>query len=261
MKSKLFSRFYLFCVFIFLYFPIFVLILFSFNESRNQYTFTGFTLKWYQEIPQNSSLMDAIYNTIVIALLSTIIAVCIGFISCVGIIFLKRKYRNFFMSINNIPLINPDIVTGVGLMMLFIILKINLGFNSMLIAHIVFSIPFVVLTLMPKLNEVGIDLINAGLDLGLKPYQIIPKIILPSTIQTTIAGALIAFTMSIDDFVISYLVTGNGVNNLSIWIFSQTKKGVNPTANAISTIMFIVVITLLMIYYWRQSKQEGEIIR
>ncbi len=260
MKSKLFNRIFLFLIFIFLYFPIATLIVFSFNESRNQYKFAGFTLKWYKAIPDDLVLMEALKNTVMIAILSTVIAVIIGFLSSVGILFLKRKYRRLYMTINNIPLINPDIVTGVGLMMMFVWLKISLGFNTILISHIAFSIPFVVLTVLPKLNDIGQDLINAGLDLGLKPYQIIPKIILPASIQSVITGALIAFTMSIDDFVISYFVTGNGVNNLSIWIFTKTKKGINPTANAVSTIMFIVVITLLVIYYLRQTKQKGDLI-
>ncbi len=256
MKNKLFRNIYLLIIFLFLYFPIFVLIFYSFNSSRNQYVFSGFTLDWYRAIPQNTQLLDAIYNTFTIALLSTVISVVIGFVSCIGIMFLNRKVKTILMSINNIPLINPDIVTGVGLMMLFIFIKINLGFNSILIAHITFSIPYVILAILPELNNMGIDLINAGMDLGLKPRQIIPKIILPLSLPGIITGALIAFTMSIDDFVISYFVTGNGVNNLSIWIFSQTKKGVNPTANAVSAIMFIIIISLLMIYYTRQTKTK-----
>ncbi len=230
--------------------------LYSFNESRNQYVFTGFTLDWYTGILDNRLLMDAIKTTLNIAVLSTIISVVIGFISSIGIMFINRKLKNVLVGINNIPLINPDIVTGVGLMLLFIFIRINLGFSSILIAHIAFSIPYVVLTVLPKLNNIGIDLINAGMDLGLKPRQIIPKIILPAVMPNVITGALIAFTMSIDDFVISYFVTGNGVNNLSIWIFSQTKKGINPTANAVSSIMFVIIIVLLMIYYTRQNKRE-----
>lgn len=256
MKNKIFRNAFLILVFLFLYLPIFTLMLYSFNESRNQYIFTGFTLKWYIEILNNNMLIDAIKTTLNIAVISTIISVIIGFISSIGIMFISKKIRTSLITINNIPLINPDIVTGVGLMLLFIFMRLKLGFNSMLIAHIAFSIPYVILAILPKLNSIGTDLINAGMDLGLRPRQIIPKIILPAVLPNIITGALIAFTMSIDDFVISYFVTGDGVNNLSIWIFSQTKKGVNPTANAVSSIMFIIIITLLMIYYTRQMKKE-----
>lgn len=233
--------------------------LYSFNESRNQYLFTGFTLDWYKGIFSNTMLIEAIQTTMYIAIISTVVSVILGFISSIGIMFLNKKIKNILVSVNNIPLINPDIVTAVGLMLLFIFLRINLGFNSMLIAHIAFSIPYVVLAILPKLNSVGTDLINAGMDLGLKPRQIIPKIILPITLPNIITGALIAFTMSIDDFVISYFVTGDGVSNLSIWIFTQTKKGINPTANAVSSIMFIIIISLLMVYYTRQMKREETI--
>ncbi|MFV0425307.1 MAG: ABC transporter permease [Bacilli bacterium] len=256
MKNKIFRNAFLILVFLFLYLPIFTLMLYSFNESRNQYIFTGFTLKWYIEILNNNMLIDAIKTTLNIAVISTLISVIIGFISSIGIMFISKKIRTSLITINNIPLINPDIVTGVGLMLLFIFMRLKLGFNSMLIAHIAFSIPYVILAILPKLNSIGTDLINAGMDLGLRPRQIIPKIILPAVLPNIITGALIAFTMSIDDFVISYFVTGDGVNNLSIWIFSQTKKGVNPTANAVSSIMFIIIITLLMIYYTRQMKKE-----
>ncbi len=256
MKSKIFRNFYLLLVFLFLYLPIFVLMLYSFNESRNQYVFTGFTFDWYLGILDNTLLVEAIKTTLSIAIISTVVSVIIGFISSVGIMFINRKIKTALVGINNIPLINPDIVTGVGLMLFFIFIKLKLGFNSMLLAHISFSIPYVILSILPKLNSIGTDLINAGMDLGLRPRQIIPKIILPATLPNVITGALIAFTMSIDDFVISYFVTGDGVNNLSIWIFSQTKKGINPTANAVSSIMFIIIITLLMFYYTRQMKRE-----
>ncbi len=257
MKAKFLRNSFLTTIFLFLYFPIFVLVLYSFNESRNQYVFTGFTFKWYTEIVENDLLMSAIKTTVNIALLSTLISVIIGFISSIGIMFLNKKLKSMLIGVSNIPLINPDIVTGVGLMLLFIFLRMTVGFNTMLLAHITFSIPYVVLAILPKLNSIGVDLINAGMDLGLRPIKIIPKIIFPAVFPNIITGALIAFTMSIDDFVISYFVTGNGVNNLSIWIFSQTKKGINPTANAVSSIMFILIITLLMVYYKRQSKREN----
>ncbi|MFV0499772.1 MAG: ABC transporter permease [Bacilli bacterium] len=256
MKNNVFRNIYLLVIFIFMYLPIFVLMLYSFNESRNQYIFTDFSLKWYTEILSNQMLVDAIKTTFKIAILSTTISVIIGFSCGVGIMFLNNRYKKILITINQIPLINPDIVTGVGLMLLFIFIRVELGFSSMLIAHIAFSIPYVVISILPRLNSLGIDLINAGMDLGLKPRKVLSKIILPAVWPNIVTGALIAFTMSIDDFVISYFVTGNGINNLSIWIFSQTKKGINPTANAISSLMFVFIITLLMIYYARQNRKE-----
>ncbi len=250
---------YLLVIFIFLYIPIFVLILYSFNDSRNQYQFNGFTLQWYQDIFTNSLLIDAIITTVLIAIISTIISVVIGFIASVGIMFLTRPTTKFAMSLNNVPVINPDIVTGVSLAILFIILGIRFGFSSMLLAHISFSVPFVILSILPKLKEHGYEVIESALDLGLKPYQVILKVLLPMSKTSIITGALMAFTMSIDDFVISYFTTGNGVSNLSIWIYSQTKKGINPTANAVSTILFVIVITLLIVMFKMQNKNKEEV--
>ncbi len=245
-------------VFAFLYAPIFVLILYSFNASRNQYKISGFTFDWYKNILTNDDLLNAIGTTITIAIVSTIISVIIGFISSVGILYLNKKSTKVALSLNNIPVINPDIVTGVSLSILFILVGVNFGFTSMLLAHISFSVPFVILAVLPKLREIGFEVVQAAQDLGLSTLQVVYKVLLPLSKTSIITGALMAFTMSIDDFVISYFTTGNGVSNLSIWIYAQTKRGLNPTANAVSTIMFLTVVILLvlMLYFNRKNKEE-----
>lgn len=249
---------YLSLIFFFLYAPIFVLILYSFNKGRNQYTISGFTLDWYKEILNNDLLLEALQTTITVAIISTIISVIIGFISSVGILFLNKKSTKVALSLNNVPVINPDIVTGVSLSILFILVGVKFGFTSMLLAHVSFSVPFVILAVLPKLREIGYEVIESAQDLGLNTLQVVTKVLLPLSKTSIITGALMAFTMSIDDFVISYFTTGNGVSNLSIWIYSQTKRGLNPTANAVSTIMFasVVLVLVLMLYFNRKNKEE-----
>ncbi len=257
MKSKI-RLLFLSCIFIFLYSPIVVLILYSFNSSRNQYKISGFTLEWYKNIINNDELLSAIATTVTIAVLSTLISVIIGFISSVGILYLNKKSTKIALSLNNIPIINPDIVTGVSLSILFILVGVNFGFTSMLLAHVSFSVPFVILAVLPKLREIGFEVVQAAQDLGLSTLQVVYKVLLPLSKTSIITGALMAFTMSIDDFVISYFTTGNGVSNLSIWIYAQTKRGLNPTANAVSTIMFfsVVILLVLMLYFNRKNKEE-----
>ncbi len=253
MKKVLYAS-YLAMIFLFLYAPIFVLIIFSFNSSINQYYWEGFTLDWYTSIPNNLTLVSAFITTIMIAIVSTFISVIFGFFASLGIFYSRKSVQSKLLFINDIPMINPDIVTGISLMLLFIMLSIPFGNISMLIAHIMFSIPFVILAILPKLALLDKNIVDAAKDLGLTNLQIIRRVMLPLMKPGIIAGALFAFTMSIDDFVISYFTTGNGVQNLSMWIYAQTKKGVSPTANAVSAIMFIVIIILMNIYYFYENK-------
>lgn len=228
------------------YLPIFIITLLSFNETSYTFEWTNFSFKWYGEIFINDGLREAIGRSLIIAVLSTIIATITGTFIAIGINGLKKKNRVRMMILNNIPVINPDIVTGISLMLVFSLLPLSFGMSTMLLAHIFFSIPFVVLTVLPKLKELDPNLFEAALDLGCTKLEGIYKVILPSIKTSIIAGALIAFTMSIDDFVISYFTTGNGYNNFSIWLYSALKvRSVNPGAYAYNTLIVFVTIGVL----------------
>ncbi|ENZ02170.1 hypothetical protein HMPREF1092_01405 [Clostridium thermobutyricum] len=242
-----FKKFYLAIIFIFLYAPIVTLIVFSFNESKSMARWTGFTLDWYKSLFQNDTLLEALYYTVLIAIVASIIATIIGTISAIGIYYMRGKRKSLLLNVNNLPILNPDIVTGIALMSLFIFLKFNFGFNTMLIAHIVFDIPYVILCVLPKLSQLPDNTIEAAMDLGATHFYALRKVIIPQIKPGIVAGLLMAFTMSIDDFVISFFTTGPGVTNLSIEIYSMARKGINPQINALSTLMFATVLTLLLI--------------
>ncbi|MDU7442406.1 MAG: ABC transporter permease, partial [Clostridium sp.] len=235
------KRFYLFIIFLFLYTPIITLMVFSFNNSKTMGKWSGFTLKWYEQLFSNQRLMSALYYTILIALLASVIATIVGTISAIAISQMKGKLKALILNINYLPVLNPDIVTGIALMSLFIFLNFNFGFTTMLLAHITFDIPYVILSVLPKLRQLPPNLTDAALDLGAKPSYALRKVVIPQIIPGIAAGFLIAFTMSIDDFVISFFTTGPGVSNLSIEIYSMARRGISPEINALSTLMFIVV--------------------
>ncbi len=243
-------------MFIFLYAPIFVLALFSFNDSKSMSKWNGFTFKWYGELFENERIMNALYYTILIAIVASLIATVAGTIAAIGI----HKMRNggakkLLLNINYIPILNPDVVTGVSLMTLFAFISMDFGFNTMLISHIIFNIPYVILSVLPKLKQMPANIEDAAMDLGATPMYALRKVILPQIKPGIISGLLIAFTMSIDDFVISFFTAGNGVTNLSIEIYSMTRRGIRPEINALSTIMFVVVL-LLLILSNKTSKKE-----
>ena len=228
------------------YLPIFIITLLSFNKTSYTYEWTGFSLHWYKEIFVNDNLREAIFRSLTIAILSTIIATVAGTLIAIGINSLKKKNRVRMMVLNNIPVINPDIVTGISLMLVFSLLPLSFGMTTMLLAHIFFSIPFVVLTVLPKLKKLDPNLFEAALDLGCTQIEGIFKVIIPSIKTSIVAGALIAFTMSIDDFVISYFTTGDGYNNFSIWLYSALKvRSVNPGAYAYNTLIVFLTIGVL----------------
>ncbi|MBE6049189.1 MAG: ABC transporter permease [Clostridium sp.] len=248
------SKFYLIIIFIFLYAPILTLIVFSFNESKSMARWGGFSLKWYEQLFQNDSLMSALYYTIIIAIISSIISTIIGTITAIGINNMKNSVgKKLLLNINYLPVLNPDIVTGIALMSLFIFFKFNFGFVTMLLAHITFSIPYVILSVLPKLKQLPSNTTEAALDLGATPFYCLRKIIIPQIKPGIVAGFLMAFTMSIDDFVISFFTTGNGVSNLSIQIYSMARRGIKPEINALSTIIFVTVLVLLLIVNQKQS--------
>lgn len=261
-KSKLdiISKIYSTLILLFLYAPIVVLIIFSFNSSKSRGTWGGFTLKWYVEMFNDSQILKALYYTIIIAVLASIISTICGTIAAIGIHNMKKKPKALLLNINNIPVLNPDIVTGVALMILFITIGMQLGFGTVLIAHLVFDIPHVILCVLPKLRQLDDNLYEAALDLGANPVQAFFKVVLPEIMPGIISGAIMAFTLSLDDFVISFFTTGNGVTNLSIAIYSMARRGINPKINALSTLLFISVLSLLFLINKRDAKalENGE---
>lgn len=232
---------------VFFYAPILFMIIFSFNSSKSLTHFTGFSLCWYEAMLKNHSMMESLYVTIVIALLATIISTIIGTITAIGLSKSKKVLRTFISQVNDFPIMNPEIVTAIGLMLLFITFQIEKGFVTLLLAHIAFCIPYVILSIMPKIKSLDPNLADAAMDLGATPWQALVKVIVPQIMPGIVSGALIAFTMSFDDFVISYFVTGQGVKNLSIMVYTMSKR-INPSVNAISTlVVLLITITLTIV--------------
>ena len=244
-------------MFIFLYAPIAALAVFSFNGSKSMAKWDGFTLDWYIKLFENDRIMNALYYTLLIAIVASVIATIVGTITAIGIHKMNNgKFRNLILNINYLPILNPDVVTGVSLMTLFVFVKMEFGFTTMLLSHIVFNIPYVILSVLPKLKQLPANIEDAAMDLGATPMYALRKVILPQIKPGIISGLLIAFTMSIDDFVISFFTAGNGVTNLSIEIYSMTRRGISPEINALSTIMFIVVLGLLLLSNISANKQS-----
>lgn len=256
MVMKWFKRLYTFLMFSFLYAPILVLIIFSFNDSKSTAKWEGFTLDWYNTLFQNSMIMKSLYYTLIVAVLSSLLATILGTFAAFGIHYMKNWQEKIVLNVNSVPMLNPDIVTGVALMMLFVTLNIPLGFTTMLIAHVTFNVPYVVLSVLPKLKQMPNEMLEAAMDLGATPWYAFKKVIIPEIKPGIITGALIAFTLSIDDFVISFFTTGNGVNNLSIAIYSMAKRGIKPEINALSTLMFVSVLVLILLINKRTKIEE-----
>lgn len=230
-----------------LYLPIVIMIIYSFNSASSGLKFESFTLKWYKQLFENINILLAMRTTLVIAVLSSIISTLIGLFGAYCIYRSRGKKQNTLLFINNIPIINPDLITGISLLIFFIFLKIQLGFMTLLIAHIVFSIPYAVLIIYPKMNTMSQSIINASYDLGANETQTFYKIILPEIKSAIISAALICFTLSLDDFIISFFTTGNGVSNLSILVYSIVRRGVRPSMSALAALMFIIIFILLFI--------------
>ncbi|UOW68371.1 ABC transporter permease [Paraclostridium bifermentans] len=229
------------------------LAVFSFNDSKSMAHWNGFTFKWYKQLIHNDSIMNALYYTLLVAIISSIIATIVGTISAIGIHKMRGKRRKLILNINYLPVLNPDIVTAVALMSLYVFLKLEFGFTTMLLSHIMFSIPYVILSVLPKIKQLPQNIEEAAMDLGATPMYALRKVVLPQIKPGIISGFLIAFTMSIDDFIISFFTTGNGVSNLSIEIYGMARRGIKPEINALSTIMFTVVLILLLISNKKQS--------
>ena len=243
--NKTFNKIVLALVIIFFYLPILYMIIFSFNEGKSLTAFTGFSLRWYKHMLESRDMMEALYTTFGVALIATIVSTIVGTISAIGLSKSKKIIRDVMDQVNNFPLMNPEIVTAIGFMLLFITFNVEKGYVTMLLAHIAFCIPYVMLSVMPKIKSLDPNLADAAMDLGCTPWQALIKVIVPQIAPGIFTGALMAFTMSIDDFIISYFVTGSGVKNLSIMVYTMSKR-VNPSINAISTLV-VVIITIVLI--------------
>lgn len=250
---------YIGLVFLFLYAPILILMLYSFNDSRSRGKWGGFTLKWYGELFRDADSMEALKNTVLIALLSAVIATVVGTVTAFGMHYMKKRPKAILSGISYLPVMNPDIVTGVSLLMLFLTLNIQKGFLTLLIAHITFNIPYVILSVLPKLKQMNEHLFEAAQDLGAGGVYTFFHIILPEIMPGIISGFLLSITLSIDDFVISLFTKGPGVNTLSVHVYNMAKRGVVPSINALSTILFVVVMLLLLIINRRADKGDVKI--
>ncbi|MDO5715627.1 MAG: ABC transporter permease [Tissierellia bacterium] len=257
--KKWIDRLYLALIFIFLYAPIGVLIIFSFNDSKLRGSWAGFTFKWYQNLIHDPQILTSLYTTLIVALVATTISTVIGTLAAIGIHDLRGKKKNFLLNINYLPVLNPDIVTAIALMGFFSLFHVPMGYTTMILSHIVFCIPYVILSILPKLNQMDPNMMEAALDLGATPAYAITQVMIPQIKPGIVTGALMAFTLSIDDFVISFFNTGQGVSNLSITIYSMARKGINPSINAISTIMLMAVLILLVIINKRSVRQKTEL--
>ncbi len=254
--SKLFKRGYLALILLFLYVPIVVLIIQSFNAGVSRARWEGFSLKWYADLLKSPDIMNALYITVTVALLAALIATIIGTAAAIGIHAMQKRSQAIMMTLTNIPMTMPDIVTGISLMLLFIFTRVHRGYFTMLLAHITFNIPYVILSVMPKLKQMNKFSYEAALDLGATPGYALRKVILPFVMPGVITGALLSFTLSLDDFTISYFTTSPLVQNLSTLIYSEARKGIKPTMNALSALMFVALLVLLLAVNRRASKTQ-----
>ena len=259
-KTGLLKRFvqdfYLVLILVFLYAPIATMAVLSFNSSKSRTQWGGFTTRWYTELFSSSTIMTALYNTLLIAFLSSIIAVIIGTAASIAINNLKRVPRTIVMGITNIPMLNADIVTGISLMLAFIAFGISLGFKTILIAHITFNIPYVILSVMPKLKQTDKSTYEAAMDLGATPVYAFFKVVFPDILPGVLSGFLLAFTMSLDDFIITHFTRGAGINTLSTLIYSEVRRGIKPSMYALSTIIFLTVLILLLITNFAPKRKK-----
>ena len=245
-KKRIFSVVYIAVCFLFFYVPILVTMFFSFNESKSLTHFTGFSMRWYEQLVNDSEIMSAVYVSVSIAVLATVISTILGTLTAIGLSKQRRILKESILNVNNLPIMNPDIVTAIGLMILFSSMHITKGYITMLMAHVIFCTPYVITSVYPKVRKLDDSLANAAMDLGATPFQTLVKVIIPCIKPGIYAGILLAFTMSFDDFVISYFVTGNGVQNISIIVYNMTKR-TNPTINALSTIVILVILIALVV--------------
>ena len=260
-EKRTFGKILMVLMILFFYLPIIYMIVFSFNDSKSLTGFTGFSLRWYKHMLESRDMMQSLYTTFSVALIATLISTVVGTITAIGLSKSKKIIRDLMEQVNNLPVMNPEIVTAIGFMLLFITFRVEKGYTTMLLAHIAFCIPYVILSVMPKIRSLDPNLADAAMDLGATPWQALIKVIVPQITPGIISGALIAFTMSVDDFIISYFVTGGGVKNLSIMVYTMSKR-VNPSINALSTLVVIIItialllINLVPVFFAKQAKKQ-----
>lgn len=243
---KIVSRLFMAFILLFFYAPIIYTVIFSFNAGKSLTHLSGFSLRWYQKMFSSSDMMSGVVYTVVIAVIATMVSTIVGTITAIGLSKSNNVLKTMVHRVNDLPIMNPEIVTAIGLLMFFSSLGIKKGFGTMLLAHIMFCIPYVMLSVTPKLRRLDPNLADACMDLGATPFQALVKVIVPQIMPGIISGALIAFTMSFDDFIISYFVTGNGVNNISIMVYTMSKR-INPSINALSTIIILLITIVLVL--------------
>ena len=254
--KKVLKGIYLALIILFLYLPIFTLMVLSFNEGKTMNAWTGFSFRWYREMFSNRTIMEALGNTLTIAFWAAAAATVVGVMACIGLNAMKEKHRSFFMGLNNIPLLNADIVTGISLMLSFLLFGISLNYGTVLFAHITFCIPYVILSVMPKFRQLENHTFEAALDLGASPAYAFFKVVLPDIMPGIISGFLLSFTMSVDDFVITHFTRGAGINTLTTLVYSQVKVGIRPTLYALSTVIFAAVFVILILVNIISNKRE-----
>ena len=257
------SRFYNFLVFAFLYSPIVVMIVYSFNGIKSRSVFEGFSLQWYKELFNDAIIMKSLYISLVIAVLAAVISTVIGTLAAVGINSMKGFKKKMYLSVNNIPMVNPEIVTAVSMMILFVFIisksnSLEMGFGTLLISHITFCIPYVTLEVLPKIRGMDNNIYNAALDLGCPPAKAFLKVVIPQIKPGIVTGFIMAFTLSLDDFIISYFNSGSTVQTLSVTIFSMTKKPYSPKINALSTLLFVTILILLVSVNLKQMRADSK---
>lgn len=253
--TKALKRFYVVLIFIFLYAPIATLIVLSFNESKTRAKWGGFTFKWYGELFKNRDIMEALYTTLAIAFISSIIATIIGTAACIGMSSMSKRTKAVLMGITNIPMLNADIVTGISLMLLFLSFGIRFGFGTILLSHITFNIPYVILSVMPRMRNLNPHTYEAALDLGASPVYAFFKVTFPDLLPGILSGFLMAFTMSLDDFIITHFTKGAGIDTLSTKIYTEVRKGIKPEMYTLSTLIFVAVLLLLALVN-RPTKED-----
>lgn len=240
-------KLYIGLIFLFLYAPIVTLMVLSFNASKTRAKWGGFTMKWYLSMFRNEAILQALSNTLIIALLSSLTATVIGTVACLSMQSMKRRNRAVIMGVTNIPMLNADIVTGISLMLLFITLGLRFGFMTILLSHITFNIPYVILSVMPRMKQLNPSIYEAALDLGASHIQAFFKVVFPDILPGVLSGFLMAFTMSLDDFIITHFTKGPGIDTLSTKIYTEVKKGIKPEMYALSTLIFVTVLVLLLL--------------
>ena len=250
------KNFYIALIFLFLYAPIATLMVLSFNASKTRAKWGGFTFKWYVQLVHNEDILRALGNTLLIALLSSIIATVIGTIACIAMNTMKKRTRTIMMGITNIPMLNADIVTGISLMLLFISFGFRFGMGTILLSHITFNIPYVILSVMPRMKQLNPSIYEAALDLGASPVSAFRRVVFPDLLPGILSGFLMAFTMSLDDFIITHFTKGAGINTLSTLIYSEVRRGIKPSMYALSTIIFGAVLILLIITNFAPNRHK-----